>query len=92
MPLTGRSTRTRRAERINRSNHAGSIPEASAVDEAFARFDGIRASDSPQGIADGRMMKQALVSDLAAQLAAIDRQRERLARLLASVEKTSLTE
>jgi hypothetical protein len=39
-----------------------------------------------------RMMKPALVSDLAAQLEAIDRQRERLAQLLQSIETNSVAD
>jgi hypothetical protein len=85
LPLTGRATRQRRAERISRSDDIGLIPEPSIVDEAFARFDGIHQTDSRTAISDGRIMKQTLVSDIAAQLDAIDRQRDRLARLLDEV-------
>jgi hypothetical protein len=66
--------------------------EPRVVDEAFARFAGVDRAASRGESGDPRMMKQALVSDLATQLEAIDRQRARLVRLLESVEASSIAD
>jgi hypothetical protein len=92
LSLAAGTPRKRRAAQIGRSADVGMAPEASVVDEAFARFDGVHNDDSRRENGDRRMMKQALVSDLAAQLEAIDRQRERLTRLLESVETRSIAD
>lgn len=83
-------------QRLNRRTRTVGSPnmksEPRIVDEAFAGFDGAHCSTSHGQTRDRRMMKQALVTDLVAQLEAIDRQRARLARLLQSVETNSITD
>jgi hypothetical protein len=90
--MAGSSTRRRAAGRATKFSSAGSKGEPCVIDEAFARFDGIDDSTSRGRNGDRRMMKDSLVSDLAAQLEAIDRQRERLVRLLQSVETNSIAD
>jgi hypothetical protein len=62
------------------------------VDEAFAHFAASEHHKSQHSPGERRLMKQSLVSDLAVQLEAIDRQRARLAQLLHSIENHSIDE
>lgn len=82
---------SRGAKRLHCSSRGvGLTSDPYAVDEAFACFDGI--STSQCDASDRRMVNQALVSDLAGQLEALDRQRERLAGLLRSIETNSIAD
>jgi hypothetical protein len=68
-----------RAGRMTKQAHSTTAEEATAViDEAFAGF------QSP-------VTTPALVSNIASQLRALDRQREQLAHLLRSVEASSIS-
>jgi hypothetical protein len=62
------------------------------VDEAFARFDGADSTTPRAAAGNRRLLKQTLVHDLAAQLEAIDCQRERLARLLDNVKTDAIAD
>jgi hypothetical protein len=85
-------TRCRLAEKTGKPRDAASTTEPTVIDEAFARLDATHTTPERDGPSDGRIMKRALVSDLAAQLEAIDRQRERLVKLLQSVETNSIAD
>jgi len=92
----GRPPRDRRIARSAATVRLASGFAASAVviDEAFAGFE----PSSKEPVAEEsmncerRLVSPALVADLAAQLESIDRQRERLARLLLSIEANSISE
>ncbi len=91
--MAGTGARKRPAARTTANTQsARSTNDACVVDEVFARFDGPSGANAKSEPADRRLMKQELVSDLAAQLEAIDRQRERLAQLLQSIETNSIAE
>jgi len=85
--VVGTTARQRPKGRTRKVGSPDLKREPCIIDEAFAGFDGVHCSTAHSETGDRRMMKQALVTDLVAQLEAIDRQRERLARLLQSVEK-----
>jgi hypothetical protein len=89
--MVGTAARLRSAERTS-NRRADLKREPRIIDEAFAGFDGVHCPTSGRGMGARRMMKPALVSDLAAQLVAIDRQRERLAQLLQSIETNSVAD
>jgi hypothetical protein len=90
--LANPTARKRLSERTSQPSGLGSIPASSIIDEAFACLDAAQAPTPQDGTSDGRMMKRSLVKDLAAQLEAIDRQRERLVQLLQSVETNSIAD
>jgi hypothetical protein len=90
--ISGPRMRRRLAEKTNKPHDAASTTEPTVIDEAFARFDATHTTPQRDGSSDGRTMKRALVSDLAAQLEAIDRQRERLVKLLQSIETSSIAD
>jgi hypothetical protein len=90
--LANPTARKRLSEKTNHISGVGSTPEPSVIDEAFARLDRIHGFTTRGETGDGRMMKRSLVKDLAAQLEAIDCQRERLVQLLQSIETNSLAD
>ncbi len=87
--LASKAVRRRGAKRMLRTilatqqpAAAGSIPATDALDEAFAGMS--RDERRPRNLA--------VVTQLAEQLEALDRQREQLARLLRDIEVTTLVD
>jgi hypothetical protein len=91
MGIIGAATRPRSSERIG-DRRAAPAGEPRVIDEAFAGYGRADCTTTPRETGGGPIVNQALVNDLAAQLAAIDRQRERLARLLESIETGSMSD
>jgi hypothetical protein len=89
--MAGPTARRRRAQQT-RKRSGRLYDEPRVIDEAFARFDASDSSTSHGRAGDRRVVKQALLSDLAAQLNALDQQRTRLAQLLQSIETNSLAD
>jgi len=85
--------------RLSRGNHASHLEAASRnpaiVDEAMAAFETssnaecIEADNSDDG---WQPIRNSLVADLSAQLAALDRQREQLASLLQNIHSAETAE
>lgn len=69
-------------------------PPVEAIDEAIAGFlcaaPSARSTTEPQSLADRHAAMHSLVADLSSQLAALDRQREHLARLLSEINNATL--
>jgi hypothetical protein len=91
--------KTRRAVSSTRPSEgavepSGEMTEAVVRDEAFAGFSRVDAGTAPCGVAadrqrpaNWRTATRELISDIAAQLEALESQRRQLARLLESVEQ-----
>ncbi|MCI0334178.1 MAG: hypothetical protein L0228_13250 [Planctomycetes bacterium] len=64
------------------------LPPAAVIDEAIAGFERVdeAATETEAGAGDWRPVKDSLVANLAAQLNALDRQREQLAALLHRID------
>lgn len=75
------------------SKAAASLPTAAAMDEAIAGFDITDAKSSRNSVRvsgqldERRPMKDSLMTSLAAQLEALDQQRQHLFELLQSIEE-----
>jgi hypothetical protein len=71
-------------------NDARDLPPAAALDEAIAGFElagaPVKVDVIAHGAHDHRPMNASVVAGLSAQLDAIDRQREQLAKLLRSID------
>jgi hypothetical protein len=84
--IPGKMARSLRTERINKHSTDRPSSHPCVIDEAFAGFERTDFPESAADTRDCRTMKHSLLADITAQLAAIDRQRERLAQLLQSID------
>jgi hypothetical protein len=94
--LTNASARMRRSTTMSKSARGGVIgtvdlPTADVIDEAFAGLEEFNSNagswNSPGN--HGHALNKALVANLAAQLNALDHQREQLAQLLRNVDTST---